>query len=57
MEKSLRAIFDKIHCTIAHGFRPDFEATLNIFIKSKFDQNLLKLDTEHKDMYMYQKKL
>ena len=46
MEKSLAAIFDKIHCTIAHGFWPDFEVTLNIFKKSKFDRNQLKLDPE-----------
>ena len=57
MEKSLGAIFGKIHCTIAHVLWPDFEATSNIFIKSKFDWNQLKLDTEHENMYMYQKKL
>ena len=57
MENSLGAIFDKIPCTIAHGLCPDFGATLKIHKKSKFDQNQLKLDKQHKNMYMYQKKL
>ena len=57
MENSLGAIFDKIPCTIAHGHWPDFGASLKISIKSNFDQNQLKLDTQHKNMYMHQKKL
>ena len=42
---------------IAFGHWPDFLATLKIHKKSKFNQNQLKLDTQHKDMYMYQKKI
>ena len=57
MENSLGAIFDKIPCTIAHGLWPDFGATLKIHKKSNFDRNQLKLDKQHKYMYMYQKKL
>ena len=34
-----------------------FRATLKIHKKSNFDQNQLKLSTQHKYMYMYQKKL
>ena len=36
---------------------PDFGATLKIHKKPNFDQNQLKLSTQHKYMYMYQKKL
>ena len=57
MKNSLLAIFDKIPCTIVQGFRLDFGATLKIHKKSNCDQNQLKLSTEHKNMYMYQKKL
>ena len=59
MENSLLFIFDEIWrpCTIVQGLWPDFGATLKIRKKSNFDQNQLKLSTQHKNMYMYQKKL
>ena len=57
MEKSLLAIFDEIPCTIVQGLWPDFCATLKICKKSNFDRNQLKLSTQHKNMYMHQKKL
>ena len=57
MEISLGAIFDKIPCTIVQGVWPNFGATLKIHKKSNFDWNWLKLSTQHKNMYMYQKKL
>ena len=57
MKNSLLAIFDQIPCTIAHGFWPNFGVTLKICKKSNFDLNQLKLDKQHKNMYMYQKKL
>ena len=44
-------------CTIVQGLWPDFGANLRFFFKSNFDQNQLKLSTQHKNMYMYQKKL
>ena len=44
-------------CTIVQGLWPDFGATLKICKKSNFDRNQLKLSTQHKYMYMYQKKL
>ena len=44
-------------CTIVQGLWPDFGANLKIHKKSKFDRNQLKLDIQHKNMYMYQKKL
>ena len=44
-------------CTIVQGLWPNFGATLKIHKKSKFDRNQLKLSTQHKDMYKYQKKL
>ena len=37
--------------------RATFGTTLKIHKKFKFDQNQLKLSTQHKNMYMYQKKL
>ena len=59
MENSLLAIFDEIWlrpCTIVQGVWPDFGATFKIYKKSNFDWNQLKLDTQHKNMYVYQKK-
>ena len=44
-------------CTIVQGHWPDFGAILKIRKKSNFDQNQLKLSTQHKYMYMHQKKL
>ena len=60
MENSLNFIFDEIclrPCTIVQGLWPDFGATSKICKKSYFDRNQLKLSTQHKYMYMYQKKL
>ena len=57
MENSLLAIFGKIPCTIVQGLWPDFGATLKICKKSNFDRNQLKLEKQHKNMYMHQKKL
>ena len=57
MENSPGAIFDKIPCTIVQGLWPDFGANLKIHKKSNFDRNQLKLDTQHKNIYMYQKKI
>ena len=34
MENSRGAIFDKMPCTIAHGFWPDFGVTLKIQFRS-----------------------
>ena len=44
-------------CTIVQGLLPDFWAILKICKKSNFDQNQLKLYTQYKYMYMYQKKI
>ena len=49
--------FGRRPCTIVQGLWPDFGATLKIRAKSNFDRNQLKLSTQHKYMYMYQKKL
>ena len=49
--------FGQRPCTIVQGLWPDFGATLKIHKKSKFDQNQLKIETQNKNMYMYQKKL
>ena len=57
MKDSLLAIFDAIPCTIAHGLWPTFGVTLKIHEKFNFDRNQLKVDKQHKNMYMYQKKL
>ena len=58
MKNSLLAIFDEVWpkpCAIVQGLWPDFGATLKIHKKSNFDQNQLKLSTQLKYMYMYQK--
>ena len=60
MEDSLHVILMKFGprpCTIVQGLWPDFGATLKIRKKSNFDRNQLKLSTQHKYMYMHQKKL
>ena len=60
MENSLLFILAKFGptpCTIVQGLWPNFGATLKIYKKSKIDWNLLKVFTQHKYMYMYQKKL
>ena len=53
MENSLVFIFAEIWPTIL--YLPDFGATFKIRKKSNFDWNQLKLSTQHKYMYMYQK--
>ena len=49
--------FGQMPCTIVQGLWPNFGATLKIHKKSNFDLNQLKLSTQHKYMYMYQKKI
>ena len=49
--------FGQRPCTIVQCLSPDFGATLKIHKKSNFDRNQFKLETQHKNMYMYQKKL
>ena len=57
MENSLLDIFGQRPCTIVQGLLPDFGATLKIRKKLNFYRNQLKLSTQHKYMYRYQKKL
>ena len=61
MENSLLAIFDEIWPKtmyyIVQGLWLDFGATSKIHKKSNFDRNQFKLSTQHKYMYVYQKKL
>ena len=57
MENSFLAIFDEMPCTIAHGLWPSFGVTFKIHKKFNFDRNQLKVNKQHKNMYMYQKKL
>ena len=58
MENSLLFIFGEIWPVtlyyIVQGLLPDFGVTLKIRKKYNFDQNQLKLSTQHKYMYMYQ---
>ena len=49
--------FGQSPCTIVQGLWPDFGVTFKICKKSKLDRNQLKLSTQHKNMYMYQKKI
>ena len=56
MENSLLVIFGEIWprpCTIVQGIWPDFGATFKNRKKSNFDQNQLKVEKQHKDVYMY----
>ena len=49
--------FGQRPCTIVQGLWPDFGATLKNCKNSNFDWNQLKVSTQHKNMYMHQKKL
>ena len=42
---------------VVQGLWPDFGATFKIHKKSNFDWNQLKLSTQHKSMYIHQKKI
>ena len=42
---------------IAFGLWLNFGVTFKIYKKTNFDRNQLKLDKQHKIMYMYQKKI
>ena len=58
MENSHLAIFDKIWPTTLYystGTLAQFLASLKIHKKSNFDWNQLKISTQYKYMYMYQK--
>ena len=60
MENSLLAIFDEIWPETMYystGTLARFLSNFKIHKKSNFDRNQLKLSTQHKYMYMYQKKL
>ena len=61
MANSLLFIFDEIWSNtlyyIVQGLWLDFGANLKIHKKSILDWDQLKLSTQHKDMYTYQKKL
>ena len=57
MESSLQAISDKLPCIVVQEPWPNFGVTLKIHKNSNFVQNQLKLSTQHKYMYMHQKKL
>ena len=57
MENSQLFIFGQNPCTIVQGLLPNFGATLKIHKKFNFDRNQLKLETQHKNMYMYQEKI
>ena len=60
MENSLLVKFDEIwpkSLYYSTGTLARFLSTLKIYKKSNFDQNQLKLSTQHKNMYMHQKKL
>ena len=60
MENSLLVIFDEIWSKTLYystGTLARFGATLKIHKKSIFDWNQLKLFTQYKNMYVYQKKL
>ena len=60
MENSLLAIYDEIWPTSLYystGTLGQFLSNYKIHKKSNFDQNRFTLSTQHKDMYMIQKKL
>ena len=49
--------FGQRPCTIVQGLWPDFGTTLKIHKKSNIYRNQLKISTQHKNIYMHQKKL
>ena len=60
MENSLLAIFDEIWITTLYYSTvslAQFLSNFKIYKKSNFDQNQLKFEIQHKNMYMHQKKL
>ena len=62
MKNYLLVIFDEnwprtMYYSTGTFVKINFGATLKIRKKSNFDRNQLKLSTQHKNMYMYQKKL
>ena len=60
MENSPLVIFDEVWPMTLYystGTLTQFLSNLNFFKICSFDWNLLKLSTQHKYMYMYQKKL
>ena len=61
MKNSLVAIFDEIWPNTLYynstGCLAQFLSKLKIRKNLKFDRNQLKLSIQHKNMYMYQKKL
>ena len=60
MENSLLVIFDEIWPETLYystGTLARFLSNFKIHKKSNFDWNQLKLSTQHKYMYMHQKKL
>ena len=52
----MEPFFGKKAWAIVQGIWSNFGATLKIRKKSNFDQNQLKVSTQHKYMYMYQEK-
>ena len=60
MEKSLLAIFSEICPRTLYystGCLAQFLSKLKIHKKSNFDRNQLKIDIQHKNIYMYQEKI
>ena len=49
--------FGRRPCTIVQGVFSNFGATSKIHKIFNFDQNELKISTQHENMYVYQKKL
>ena len=48
--------FDQNHCTIVQGLVANFGATIKIHKKIQFGSESVQTSTQHKDMYVYQKK-
>ena len=57
MENFLLAIFDEIWPNTLYYSTGSLSKFWRIHKKSNFDQNQLKLSKQHKNMYMYQRKL
>ena len=60
MENSILAIFDKIWLLTLYystGSLAQILSNFKIYKKSNFDRNQLKFETQHKNMYMHQRKL
>ena len=57
LENCIKLLHNDLNSQVININTPLYNITLKICKKSNFDRNQLKLNTQHKYMYTYQKKL